>query len=131
MIEIKEYENINNKFIKESGDKNMKYLIISGNPKKDGLTHAITEEIMRGAADGGAEPEILNANGTQACRCCGDGWGNCLKQNECSFGAGSFNTAQKKARSADMLCIITPVYWGEAAEGLKNFMEFYHGLKIT
>ena len=101
----------------------MKYLIISGNPKKDGLTYAVTEEIMRGAADGGAKTEILNANGTQACRCCGDGWGTCLKQHECSFGDSGFNTAQKTARSADMLCIITPVYWGEAAEGLKNFMD--------
>ena len=101
----------------------MKYLIISGNPKKDGLTHAVTEEIMRGASDGGAEVKILNANGTEACRCCGDGWGTCLKEHNCEFGGNEFNKAREAARNADMLCIITPVYWGETAEGLKSFMD--------
>jgi len=101
----------------------MKYLIVSGNPKKDGLTHAVTEEIMRGASDGGAEAEILNANGMETCRCCGDGWGNCIDQNECAFGEGNFNKAQEAIRNADVLCIITPVYWWEVAEGLKSLMD--------
>ena len=101
----------------------MKFLVVTGNPKKDGLCHAVTERIMRGAADGGAEAEILNVNGMAACRCCGDGWGSCGRGDECSFGEGGFNEAQKAVREADMLCLVTPVYWGECAEGLKNFMD--------
>jgi len=101
----------------------MKYLIISGNPKKDGLTHAVTEAIMRGASDGGAETEILNVNGTKACRCCGGGWGTCPKEHKCEYGGDGFGKAQEAALGADMLCIITPVYWGETAEGLKSFMD--------
>ena len=101
----------------------MKYLIITGNPKKDGLCHSVTSEIIRGASDGGAETEILNVNGTEACRCCGNGWGTCGNSSACSFGEGSFNKAQETVKNADMVCIITPVYWGEAAEGLKSFMD--------
>ena len=94
----------------------MKYLIITGNPKQDGLCHSITREIARGAADGGAEVEILNANGTEVCKCCNGGWGSCGKSRECSFGDGKFNKAQESVRNADMICIISPVYWGEVAE---------------
>ena len=101
----------------------MKYLIITGNPKKDGLCHSVTSEIARGASDGGAEVEILNVNGMEICKCCGNGWGTCREQHECSFGGNSFNEAQETAGNADMICIITPVYWGEAAEGLKSFMD--------
>jgi len=103
----------------------MKYLIISGNPKKDGLCQSIITEIARGATDGGAETEILTVNGTESCRCCGDGWGSCLKEHKCAYNNKNdgFAAAQKKACSADMLCIITPVYWGEVSEGLKSFLD--------
>ena len=101
----------------------MKYLVITGNPKQDGLTHAVTQEVLKGAADGGAEVEILNANGTETCRCCGDGWGTCREQHECEFGEGDFNKAQEAIRTADALCIVTPVYWWEVAEGLKSLMD--------
>ena len=47
----------------------------------------------------------------------------CLKQHECSFGKDSFNEAQESVKNADMICIVTPVYWGEAAEGLKSFID--------
>jgi multimeric flavodoxin WrbA len=39
----------------------MKYGIISGTPKRDGLCHVMTEAVFQGAKAGGAEPEILNA----------------------------------------------------------------------
>ena len=101
----------------------MKYLIITGNPKQDGLCHSVTSEIARGASDGGAEVEILNTVGMKACLCCGNGWGTCREQHECSFGEGDFNKAQETVKNADMICLITPVYWGEVAEGLKSFMD--------
>ena len=63
--------------MKNKGVGIMKYLIITGSPKQDGLTHSVMKEIERGASEGGAEVEILNANGTETCRCCGDGWGTC------------------------------------------------------
>ena len=101
----------------------MKYLIISGNPKKDGLCHSIINEIIRGASDGGAEAEILATDGIGRCRCCGNGWGSCREHHKCEYGSDDFDKAQETVRSADILCMITPVYWGETAEGLKSFMD--------
>ena len=101
----------------------MKYLIITGSPKQDGLCRSITNEIAKGAADGGAQVAIQNTAGIESCRCCNDGWGSCGTEHECAFGEGSFNKAQENIRNADMICIITPVYWGESAEGLKSLMD--------
>lgn len=101
----------------------MKYLIITGSPKQDGLCHSITDEIMRGASDGGAEVEILKTAGIESCRCCGNGWGTCREQHECSFGENGFNKSKESVKNADMICIITSVYWGETSESLKSFMD--------
>ncbi|MDR1669222.1 MAG: flavodoxin family protein [Oscillospiraceae bacterium] len=102
----------------------MKYLVLSGNPKKDGLCASVTEQVLRGAADGGAETRLLAVGrGVERCRCCGDGWGTCLKSHTCAYGGDGFAEAQEAVKAADALCIVTPVYWGEAAEGLKCFLD--------
>jgi multimeric flavodoxin WrbA len=101
----------------------MKYLIISGNPKKNGLCHSLTEEVKRGAKDGGADVESLSLEKLERCHVCGEGWGTCLKERKCAFGKDGFNEAQAKALFADAFCFITPVYWAEMAEGLKSFFD--------
>ncbi|MDR2842284.1 MAG: NAD(P)H-dependent oxidoreductase [Spirochaetaceae bacterium] len=101
----------------------MKYLIISGNPKKDGLCHSLTEEVKRGAKDGGADVEVLTLEKLERCHVCGDGWGTCLKEHKCAFGKDGFNEAQAKVQSAELFCFITPVYWAEMAEALKSFFD--------
>ncbi|MDR2559823.1 MAG: flavodoxin family protein [Oscillospiraceae bacterium] len=102
---------------------NMKFLIITGNPKSGGLTCAVTEEIKRGAKDGGAEVEIADCGTITRCRVCGDGWGTCRNENTCAFGDNGFNELQAKIKEADLLCIISPVYWGEMSESLKAFAD--------
>ena len=101
----------------------MKFLIISGNPKNDGLCRSVQDEIARGARDGGAEVKIITAEGLGRCRVCGDGWGRCRDENRCAFGGDGFDDAQSAAREADAVCIITPVYWGEMTEHLKAFLD--------
>ncbi|GHV89729.1 flavodoxin family protein [Spirochaetia bacterium] len=101
----------------------MKYLVISGNPKKKGLCHAVTEEVLRGAKDGGAEVELLTVEKLERCHVCGDGWGTCREQHRCTFGGDGFNAAQEAIQKADAFCFITPVYWAEMAEGLKSFFD--------
>lgn len=101
----------------------MKFLVITGNPKKDGLCCSVTDEIISGASDGGAEIQVLCPNGLEKCRCCGEGWGICLEEHKCAFGKDGFNEAQETVKNADMICIITPVYWSEMAEGLKCFLD--------
>jgi multimeric flavodoxin WrbA len=101
----------------------MKYLVVSGNPKLTGLCYSIREKILQGAKDGGAETELLRAERMERCKVCGDGWGTCREQHRCAFENDGFGEAQEAIRQADMFCFITPVYWGEMAEGLKSFFD--------
>ena len=101
----------------------MNYLIISGNPKTDGLCKKITEQVIGGAKDGGANVEVLTVAELERCHICNDGWGVCREQNYCAFGADGFNDAHDKVKKAAQICIITPVYWHEMAEGLKCFLD--------
>jgi multimeric flavodoxin WrbA len=101
----------------------MKYLIVSGNPKKDGLCHAVTEEVRRGAADGGAEVEVLSVGTLERCQGCGDGWGTCYQKHVCAFGNDGFSAAQESVKAAGQLCFITPVDFGEMAESLNCFLD--------
>jgi len=101
----------------------MKFLIITGNPKTDGLCHAVTEQVCCGAEEGGAQVEILTVAELQRCHVCEKGWGTCRETHHCAFGEDGFTEAQARIKAADMLCLITPVYWGEMAEGLKSFLD--------
>ena len=101
----------------------MNYLIVSGNPKTDGLCHGITEQVKCGAKDGGAHVDVLTVAELERCHICGNGWGTCREQHRCAFGMDGFDAAQAAVRNADQLCLITPVYWSEMAEGLKCFLD--------
>jgi multimeric flavodoxin WrbA len=101
----------------------MKYLIISGNPKHEGLCFSLMEEVIRGAKEGGAEVEVLTVEKLERCHVCGDGWGSCREKHRCAFGADGFDAAREAVKAADQYCFITPVYWWEMAEGLKSFFD--------
>jgi multimeric flavodoxin WrbA len=101
----------------------MKYLIVTGNPKKDGLCQAVTDEVFRGAKDGGANADILTLEKLERCHVCGGGWGSCREQHRCAFGGDGFDAAQEAVKKADAFCFITPVYWCEMAEALKCFFD--------
>jgi multimeric flavodoxin WrbA len=107
----------------ERKDHFMKYLIISGNPKKDGLCDSALKEAVRGAADGGADVEVVTVEKLERCHVCGDGWGVCWDQNRCAFGGDGFDEIHEKVKKADQLCVITPVYWWEMAESVKCFID--------
>ena len=101
----------------------MKLLVLSGNPKKDGLCQSAIQEVSRGGADAGAQVEVIAFADMGRCRVCADGWGTCRAQQRCAFGGDGFADAQAAVRDAGRLCIVTPVYWGEMAEGLKCFLD--------
>ncbi|MDR1902617.1 MAG: flavodoxin family protein [Treponema sp.] len=101
----------------------MKYLIVSGNPKHDGLCYSIAEEVLRGAKDGGADAGFLTVEELGRCHVCANGWGSCREKHCCAFGEDGFNRAQDAVKKSDSLCFITPVYWGETAEALKGFFD--------
>ncbi len=103
----------------------MKVLLLSGNPKKDGLCESIAAEIRAGLADGGAELDEVRLSDTGIARChvCGDGWGTCRSTHVCAFGDDGFTAVSDRVAAADALVLLTPVYWGETAETLKAFLD--------
>ena len=101
----------------------MKFIIVSGNPKKDGLCNSLTEEIARGAAAGGATVEIITPDKIERCHVCGDGWGTCRTTRMCVFGGDGFDGLRATVEGADALCFVTPVYWGETSEIMKGFID--------
>ncbi|GHU73932.1 flavodoxin family protein [Clostridia bacterium] len=102
----------------------MKFLMITGNPKKDGLCKSVETAIEKGVTEAGAEFETLNTNQFLRCQVCGDGWGTCREFHVCVLAdKDGFDKAQQTIQDADALCLITPVYWGEMAEGLKSFID--------
>jgi len=106
------------------GEVTMKLLIISGTPKKDGLSVSLAVAACEAAKAQGAEAEIIQLTGLSACRMCGDGWGTCNKEHRCEFGnTDGFNEFQEKIRWADGFVLVTPVYWGEVSEGMKIFLD--------
>jgi multimeric flavodoxin WrbA len=104
----------------------MKLLILSGTPKTDGLTYSFVQGAAEAAEKAGVEVEIISLAkiGMQKCKMCGEGWGICFKQHKCVFGdKDGFNLVQEKVEKADAYVYITPVYWGEASEDMKLFID--------
>jgi len=102
----------------------MQILILCGTPKADGITRSFVDAAAQTAREMGCEAEVLelNALGLSACKMCGDGWGTCASAHNCSH-ANDFATLREKVRTADAFIYITPVYWGEASEAMKNFID--------
>jgi len=101
----------------------MKYLIISGNPKSDGLCAEVIKQVQKGTLAANVDAEILTVADLDRCDVCDNGWGTCRNQHVCAYGEDGFNEAQDKVKNAEQICIVTPVYWGEMAEGLKGFLD--------
>lgn len=103
----------------------MKLLVISGNPKKDGLCESVIESIMIGAGDGGADVEKVRLCDIKMGRCvvCGSGWGPCKEKHVCIYGNDGFQEVSDKIEAADAVAFVTPVYWWEVSEALKSFMD--------
>jgi multimeric flavodoxin WrbA len=101
----------------------LNYLILSGNPKKDGLCDSVLKNVIRGAKDAGAQVTVLTFEHLIRCQVCKGGWGTCWDERTCAFGDDGFSDAQKAVKDAGQICMITPVYWHDMAEGLKCFLD--------
>jgi len=101
----------------------VQYLIVSGNSEQNSVCHSILQEVLRGAADGGAEAKALSLEGIGRCKACNDDAGICRTEHRCAFGKDGFDEAQEMTKQSDALCIITQVGWNEMAECVKNFLE--------
>lgn len=103
----------------------MKVVIISGTPKKEGLSCSCEAAAMEGVKAAGAECELIKLCEYNLSRCamCGDGWGTCREEHTCIYGEDGFDGIQKKLAAADMIILNTPVYWGDMTEVMKAFFD--------
>lgn len=102
----------------------MKLLLIWASPNKDGLTAQSKNQILNGICAASAEAETIHLNhcNIEHCRACGDGWGLCRAQGNCVI-QDDFSQLYDKCAKADGIIFVTPVYWHDMAECLKNFLD--------
>ncbi len=103
----------------------MKLLILSGNPKTDGLCQSVIGTAAQGARDGGADVEEVRLcdMSIERCHVCDGGWGVCRNEDYCLFGDDGFDDVCAQVLAADAVVLATPVYWHETSEALKSFLD--------
>ncbi len=102
----------------------MRILVLQASPNEDGLTATMAKEAMEGAKAAGAETELvhLKTMKLEACLACDDGWGRCRRESLCVI-EDDLEAVRTKMSDADGIVLSTPVYFGEAAEVVKNFFD--------
>jgi multimeric flavodoxin WrbA len=102
----------------------MKAMVISASPNEDGLTAACAQAAVDGLLVRGAEVERGNLNKLKIgnCHACDRGWGTCQADHHCQI-EDDFQVLHEQTCLADMLVLVTPVYWGEMSESAKAFTD--------
>ena len=102
----------------------MHVLILSSSPNRDGLTSACAAAAAEGIRQAGAKAEEVRLNDLDIgkCQACGQGWGSCLKDHVCQVQDG-FQALHGRLREFDAFVVVTPVYWGEASESARAFLD--------
>jgi multimeric flavodoxin WrbA len=98
----------------------MKIAAFVGSPRSTGSTDALVREVLRGAADAGAETGIfhLGEAGINGCRACMD----CREGGVCSQNDG-MTVLYDELRSADAVVLGTPVYFYYMTAQMKAFTD--------
>jgi len=102
----------------------VRILVVQASPNEDGLTATIAKEALGGAADAGAETEVVHLRKLElkACLACGDGWGRCREESLCIID-DDLEVVREKMAAADGIVLSTPVYFGNVAEVVKNYLD--------
>ncbi len=103
----------------------MQVIVLSGNPKKDGLCQKMIDQVKAGLLAGGASCREIRLSDLDLVRCqvCADGWGPCREERTCRFGDDGFSELMEQLGQADALVFASPVYWGEMSESLKCCLD--------
>ena len=103
----------------------MKALLINGGPRKNWSTAQMLEQAMKGAADAGAEVEMVHLY-DEAFRGCISCFA-CKRKNATTNGLCAYKDALapilEKAREADILVIGSPIYFSHPTGPVRSFME--------
>lgn len=102
----------------------MKVLALHGSPNEGGLTESLAQAALEGAAEAGADTELirLTDHDIAHCRQCDNGWGKCREQGVCVI-EDDFEDVRSKLREADAWVLVTPVYFGDLSESVRAFTD--------
>ena len=102
----------------------MNILVISSSPNTDGLTSACARAALDGItqAGGDAKEVRLNDLDIKSCEACDNGWGTCRDEHYCKE-HDDFQDLHARVLKADAFVFVTPVYWGDLSESMKNFTD--------
>ena len=103
----------------------MKAIFINGSPRKNWNTHKLLESAMKGAADSGAETELinlydLNFRGCVSCFACK--LKNSKTNGLCAV-RDDLRPVLEKALSSDVIVMGTPIYFSYPTGILREFVE--------
>lgn len=103
----------------------MKALFINGSPRKNWTTVKMLEKVMQGAADVGAETEMIhlydyNFKGCMSCFACK--LKNAKTNGVCAI-RDEIRPVLEKAHEADVLVMGSPVYFSYPTGEMRSFME--------
>ncbi|MFO7696670.1 MAG: flavodoxin family protein [Anaerolineae bacterium] len=103
----------------------MHVLVIESSPNTEGLTAACARAAVEGIRAAGSTAEDVRLKDLQigSCNQCGDGWGACRPNHECGGVKDDFQELHQKSIAADALVLVTPVYWGDMSESMKNLTD--------
>ncbi|MBN2240451.1 MAG: flavodoxin family protein [Dehalococcoidales bacterium] len=93
-----------------------------GSPRPDGLTNRLVASALKGAADAGAETELIQMSEyvVDACRDCLP-W-VCADNRKCTFNDPNLEYISEKLLACDGLVWGTPVYWGDTTAMVRLLM---------
>ncbi len=103
----------------------MRVLAICGSRNREGQTAKAMNALMVGVAEAGGIPEavFLPELRIERCRQCeNSGWGKCRREGQCVID-DDFRVVLDKAREADALTFVTPVYFSDLSESMRSFLD--------
>lgn len=103
----------------------MKALFINGSPRKNWTTFKMIDQAMKGAADAGADAELIHLydydfKGCRSCFACK--LKNAKTNGVCAI-KDCLRPILEKAHDADVLVIGSPIYFGRPSGVVHSFME--------
>jgi len=101
-----------------------KVLGIQSSPNLDGQTSKLTQTVLEGAEEAGAQIELVHLHklNISACRVCDQGWGLCKTEGKCVID-DDFQDLRDKMYSAEAIVFNTPVYFGSISETARYFLD--------
>lgn len=97
-----------------------KILGIAGSPRKEGNTHILVSEILRGAKKAGARTDLISLSNLRIKEC--DACYTCWETEVCRINDG-MKRIYKKLIDSDCIVLGTPMYWFGPSVSMKALID--------